>query len=364
MRTCTTVQCLIEKESQTRDWADWPPEWNSEPDDENFERESNYFLSGLGDRMGSWDDDGFCSPIRHNVGELDPAMGNRRGFINGDMPFHPYCFEIYRRVSEWRMGAVNIDGLAEWWDRSREEFATPMHAAVRRGRDEWWQHRPGDEFLAANPLQIPALTALFEAASRPQEGFNARSSHFPACPAALPRHRDLFEQLPEELRNIVLSELSSKDIANLRLASRTFYHLPITLWHDLLQKELPWIWEAWTDRPYPALTCATRSEFESVDGALHSRLEALDALGGDQQTSIEKARFAHKQGYNELLQPRPVQRLYRLQTDWYWLYCQINREWKNIKGLQNRERIWKTLEFVVRRVNDPSEDVFVMMEEH
>ena len=137
----------------------------------------------------------------------------------------------------------------------------------------------------------------------------------------------------------MLLELSSKDIANLRLASRAFYHLPITLWHDLLQKELPWILEAWTDRPYPALTCTTRSEFESVDGALHPRL-------------------------NELLQPRPMQRLHRLRTDWHWLYCQINREWKNIKGRQNRERIWKTLEFVVRRVNDPGEDVLVVMEEH
>ena len=149
MRTCTAVQCLIEKESQTRNWL---PEWTSESDDEDFERESKYFLSGLGDRTGSWDDDGFCSSTRHNVVELDPTMGNRRGFINGDMPFHPYCFEIYRRVSECRVGAVNIDDLAEWWNGCREEFATPMHAAVRRGRDEWWQHRAGDEFLAANPL--------------------------------------------------------------------------------------------------------------------------------------------------------------------------------------------------------------------
>ena len=59
MRTCTTVQCLVEKRSQMRDWL---PEWESEPNDEEFETESNHFLSGLGDRIGSWEDDGFCSP--------------------------------------------------------------------------------------------------------------------------------------------------------------------------------------------------------------------------------------------------------------------------------------------------------------
>jgi hypothetical protein len=131
-----------------------------------------------------------------------------------------------------------------------------------------------------------------------------------------------------------------------------------------MKKELPWIWEAWTDRPYPALACTTRNVFDRVDNALHSRLEALKAPKGDQQTAIGEARFEHKKRYAELLEPRLVQRLHRLETDWYWLYCQINRERKRIKGLQNRERIWKTLEFVVRRVDRPEEDVHVVMEEH
>jgi hypothetical protein len=360
MRTCTTVQCLVEKASQMRDWL---PEWASEPQDEDFERESNYFLSGLGDRIGSWEDDGFCYPRRHGVGELDPVLGDRSGFTNGDMPFHPYCLEIYRRVSECRAGTVDVDGLAGWWNRCQEGPIAPMHAAVRRGRYEWWQHRAGDEFLAANPLQIPALTALFEAASRPQGSFNARSSPFPAHLPMFSHRSDAFERLPEELRNIVLSQLSSNDIANLRLASRTFYHLPITLWHDLMKKELPWIWEAWTDRPYASLACTTRNELDANDEALNSRLEALEALDRDQQAAIEQARSQYRKRYDDLLKPRPVNRLHRLRTDWYWLYCQINWEWRRIKGLQNRERIWKTLEFVVRRVKNPEEDVHAVIEE-
>jgi hypothetical protein len=360
MRLCNTVQCLIEKESQTRDWL---PEWDSESDDEEFEGESSHFLSGLGDRIGSWEDDAHCSPERHDVGELDPAIGTS-GFASGDMAFHPYCLEIYRRVSTLRVGTIDIEGLAIWWDLGHECSAIPMHAAIRRGTEQWWQHRAGDEFLAANPLQIPALTALFDAASRPYKDFNARSSPFTAQPTKPSNNSDLFERLPEELRDIVLAYLSSKDIANLRLASRTFYYLPITLWHDLMQKELPWIWEAWTDRPYSALACTTRNELDVIDESLNSRLQVLEALDGDQQAAIEQAHHEHKERYAEMLEPQPVRHLHRLRTDWYWLYCQINRGWKDIKGLQNRERIWKTLEFVVRRVNRPDEDVRAVVDEH
>jgi molybdopterin-guanine dinucleotide biosynthesis protein A len=358
MRTCTTIQYLIEKQWQ------WPQEWRPDPDDEAFQSEGYYFFSGLGDRVGTWEDDVVCTPERHDIGTLDPAFGNRRGFTSGDMLFHPCCLEIFRRVSERRTGAIDINGLAEWWDRPQEGPIRPMHAAVQRGRGEWWQHYAGDEFLAASPLEIPTLTALSKAASRPQESFNARSSTFAACSTTLVHESDLFGRLPEELRSTVLSQLTSKDIANLRLASRTFRHLPVTLWHDLMMKKWPWIWEAWSDRPYPALACTTRNELEAINEVLSSRIHALERLQGDQQAAIVEARSEHKKSYDALLKPHPVHQLHRLRTDWYWLYCQINREWINIKGLQNRERIWKTLEFVIRRIDSPEEDVQVVVEEH
>lgn len=340
MRTRTTIQCLIDRQ--------WRPEWKAESDNEVFESEGYHFLSGIEDRVGTWEDDVVCFAKRHDIDTLDPAFGNRRGFLGGDMLFHPCCLEIYRRVSERRVGAIDIHDLAEWWNRCEEGPITPMHASVQRDRGEWWQHREGDEFLAANPLQIPALTALLQAASRPPECFNARSSPSAACSMTSPQNSDLFARLPEELRDSMLSQVTSKDLANLRLASRTFHHLPVTSWHDLMKKELPWIWEAWSDRSYPALACTTRNELEAIDEILNSSIQALDALEGDQQLAIEETRSQHKKSYDTLLKPQPVQRLDRLRTDGYWLYCRINWEWKNIKGLQNRERIWKTLGLVVR----------------
>ena len=32
----------------------------------------------------------------------------------GDMPFHPQCFELFKRVSDLRLGKVDLDGLWMW----------------------------------------------------------------------------------------------------------------------------------------------------------------------------------------------------------------------------------------------------------
>jgi hypothetical protein len=386
MRTCTAVQCLMEKRSQTRDWI---PDWAPEPDDEEFEGESNYFLSGLAHQCCSLEDDATLVPGRHGVGEMDPTVGEPGcGFRSGDMPFHPYCLETYRRVSQWRVGEADIPGLAKWWDQGRKASAIPAHPAVRRGTCQWWQHHVGDEFIVANPLQIPALDSLFEAADRSQTSFNPRASPFGAetISSSPGRSHDLFAELPEELRDMVLAPLSSVDIANLRLASRSFRHLPFTLWHDLIKKEMPWIWEAWTDRPYPFLACTTRPELEGTTAFLWDRTMAMRdhgsgkeaRSGGEEETSpgseeqaspgnekeASPETDAAQRKTGQMWQPHAVRQLPRLQTDWYFLYCQLTREWKNIKGLQNRERIWKTLEFIVRRVENPDEDLGVVVREH
>lgn len=86
----------------------------SQPDEEAFESEGYNFLSGLGDQVGTWEDDVVCNPGRHDIGTLNPAFGNRRGFTSGDLPFHPCCLEIYRSVSERCVGGIDIHGLAEW----------------------------------------------------------------------------------------------------------------------------------------------------------------------------------------------------------------------------------------------------------
>jgi hypothetical protein len=329
MKLCTTVQCIVEKDSDAHGAM---PDWFPEPDDEDFERDSKYFLSGLGDRCGSWEDDTTVEPQRHDFNDINPM--STEGFELGDLAFHPHCFEIYKRVSTLRRGDTFIVEWADWWGRDGHDIDLPVHPSVDAARDQWWNFNEGDEWLAANPLKIPALTSIFEASQRPD--FNARNSPFGVQAATHTNSSDIFGKLPAELRGLVLSSLGSKDIANLRLASRTFRHLPTTLWRDLIQKEMPWIWEAWSDRPYPFMACTTKQELRENRAAAR--------------------RNARK--------PREVTKLDPLQTDWYYLYTQIAREWISIKGLQNRERIWKSIEYVVRRVANQEEDLDFVKRDH
>lgn len=356
MRLSTTVQCIVEKKSQAHDGL---PEWSSEPDDEDFERESEYFLSGLGNKCGSWEDDTTVEPQRHGFNDLNPM--HTEGFAMGDLAFHPHCLEMYKRVSSLRLGRVDIAAFADWWDRGGEDVYLPDHPAVDAASNQYWTFNEGDEYLAANPLEIPALTSILESARRPPS-YDARSSPFDAgstTTTTTTTTTDPISNLPSELRDMVLSYLPSKDIANLRLASKTFRYLPNTLWHDLLQKEMPWIWETWTDQPYPYMSCTTKRELQERRQA---GKPAIRLARGGEATSRQKQLVA--QADAEFRRPREVRRLERLRTDWYYLYCRIRREWGNINGLQNRERIWKCVEYVVRRVADPDEDLEFVKTDH
>ena len=63
MKGCTIIQCLIRKS----------PEWKPEPDDQDFELESDYFLSGLSGQMPSRDSEGpEFTPARHGMDHAYP----------------------------------------------------------------------------------------------------------------------------------------------------------------------------------------------------------------------------------------------------------------------------------------------------
>ena len=361
MRLCNTSQYIVRKDNDDHRGLDLSPEL----DDEDFERDSNYLLSGLADRTDGVEGDCSCFPPRHGLGgdndEMSPDEG---GFDPGDLIFHPHCLEIYKRVAALRLGSAeptHVPAFADWWDSDGRANFVPSHESVTR--DQWYRHEPGCEFVVANPLQIPALAKIIEAAQRPQSDFDAsKNSPFGAketiCTSS---NHDIFWELPSELRDMVVSSLDSKDIANLRLASRAFGHLPITLWHDLLRKEVPWVWEAWSNRPYPFMSCTTRPELEARDQAMKERFQAMRRFGQEHKAKEKKLIVLEERRFRK---PRAVQQLSRLKTDWHYLYCQLARERKNIKGLQNRERIWKTIEYIVRRITDPDENPDSAMKAH
>lgn len=269
MRLCNTAQYIVKKDSHK--YHDLPV-WTPEPDDEDFERASKYCLSGLADRVDSSEGDCSVWPFRHGLNDDEyMAPNDYAGFDGGDLVFHPHCLEIYKRTSALRLGGAeltHVPAFADWWDSDGRFRSPPCHESISACGGQWFEHTWGHEFIVANPLQIPALNEIFEAARRLHDFDAKERSPFGSKQTTLMNvNSDIFGKLPNELRDMVLSSLGSKDIANLRLASRTFRHLPTTLWCELIVKEMPWIWEAWSGRPYPFISCTTRPEFEAHDKA-------------------------------------------------------------------------------------------------
>jgi len=108
-----------------------------------------------------------------------------------------------------------------------------------------------------------------------------------AIPLA-PKPPDQFTRLPNEILSLILDCLSSQDIASLRLATPACRQLNMSLFRRLLLEDMPWLWEA--------------------------------------------------------------EKLPKGKTDWHRLYKKVKFCGQNLKGLQNRRRIWKDVGEVVTRI--------------
>lgn len=165
--------------------------------------------------------------------------------------------------------------------------------AVKHGQEQYWLHEPGCEYLAANPIDIPGLPGLINSVAGGT--FNINASPFPirgpiavgAQTNVVKVSSDPFLRLPEELKLMVMEYLPSKDLANLRLASRICSEFPRIMFRRLIPEDMPWFWEV-----------------------------------------------------SELA----------VSTDWFTLYKSMKFFWCNIKGIQNRRRIWKDVEEIVKRI--------------
>ena len=120
---------------------------------------------------------------------------------------------------------------------------------------------------------------------------------------------------------MVLSHLSSKDIGNLRLASRTFQQLPNRLFFRLIRDELPWFWEIDELRAACAEYC---EPLYNMQNPLLSQLLSVHAVRG-----------------RELLDR---------DMNWLEVYKKLCLLKKSMLGVRNRARIWTVVEEVVARI--------------
>ncbi|KAF2757903.1 hypothetical protein EJ05DRAFT_476197 [Pseudovirgaria hyperparasitica] len=389
MRDCNVFQGMVRRQ----------PNWAPESDDIDYESASRYVFTGLCGHMSSTDLRFFphLRPIRYGQ---DSVFCNEYVWDPNDnyaMPFHPWCFDIYARLSRRCNGVVDVNGLMDWHyfvdgprygeptyradgnvDEDDRPYSWGHHEHVRGCGSDFWLHPKGTEYLAANPLFVPKLPALLQMATETKPDFDPRGSPF-AESKDDGLQTDDFSRLPWELKMEILSHLSSKNIANLRLASRTFRHLPNTLWKHLLMKEMPWLWEVWCDdEPYFWAAVAFGNIAQSYidnerDLARYDEQSAeIDRINRIIEEAYVRENPAFvgrwKKASAEALGERPVLsqdwrskaspvsgKLPSSKTNWYSLYTLITRHWKDLKGLRNRARIWTDIERMMGMIAESRE---------
>ncbi|KPM43224.1 hypothetical protein AK830_g3373 [Neonectria ditissima] len=321
MRGCNTLQCLVRKQS------DWQPD----ADDEEFEREGQFFLSGLSDYMPSRDmDSPTVFPARHHCADprAETYIWDLSDLDEYALPFHPTCLEVFKRASLRRSGKVDYAALQGWWqidgiEDNYDEF--PRDEAVDEAREQWWQHNFESEWLAANSCYVPGLRSVLDSVEHLDERAEFRSTGQGSVGDQPPT--DIFSRLPQELRTMVVMDLDSSSIASLRIASRSFSPLPQAVFQALTLRERPWLWEAWSSLDYSFWSSVTAKELRDAADA------GAEILKG---ASV------------------PVTLLDANTTDWYGLFKRISVGLKDgqLKGLQNRRRIWKDCQEILDRAAD------------
>ena len=268
------------------------------------------------------------------------------------MPFHPTCFEIYARASRPRNhNCVDVLGLAAWRNIESTyvfDLEFPRHPAVKRRSEQEWDHHPGDEWLAANPVVVPLLPEIL------QRSILRGDEDKPVDEAA----RDPFTRLPQELSNAVLAFLDPVEIASLRLAS-CLNHIPVSSWREPLQEEMPWLWEVW-DPTHPTSFWATTSVPTLVKEMLRredveKKLNEQRAIIEDEMPEIlEQWWEEHKVEHKPYALCPELSLATELPKPAKWnhcrLYYEIKTKWEELKGLRNRERIWTDVQEILRRI--------------
>jgi hypothetical protein len=192
---------------------------------------------------------------------------------------------------------------------------------IARCRQQFWFHLPGTEFLAANPADIPGFPFMMLEAYDPA-GENVFEPNIRK--KVRENETDIFRKLPAELRYLVLVELSSKDIACLRLASRPFRQLPKQLFQRLIRAEMPWFWEI------DELVLADNKYWKSTLGGTDPETETFDSHADPIRRSREGKAMRN--------------------VNWMLLYQQLSIFKKGILGVRNRARVWDLSEQIVKRI--------------
>lgn len=278
------------------------------------------------------------------------------------LPFHPHCFELYIQATRLYNDCVDLDTLVHIRDKAcirGEKFPVSYSDEVQAATGQYWQHRVGHEYLVANPIFVPGLRATLESAISTEESFNVHNSAFKQRPQRdSSSSKDPFLPLPLEIILDIAGSLDSNDLAYVRLASRAFTNLPISFFRQLVFDEMPWLYEAWSPEtsPYHWATAVAhdklkeKRELKKFSHELERRrniiLEFEPEIYDEFVANEPKWEWPEHPETREMLDMGPIT-LPRDRTNWYQVFCDIRLNRAGLKGLRNRERIWRNVTQVV-----------------
>lgn len=201
---------------------------------------------------------------------------------------------------------------------------------------------------------MPGLAALLRLAASGNSTFPEEDAH------TRPSPEDPFSKLPREIADAILQLVNPVDVAALRIAGMARF-LAIENWYCQLREEMPWLWEVW-DTVLPsfwatATVSALSAEKRRKEKAERQRIAARDIIQEEMPEAVDTWGMENAKGIdssyamcgNEGLKETMV--LPKDGTNWCRIYYDVKMNWETLKGLQNRERIWKDVEEIFRRID-------------
>jgi hypothetical protein len=167
------------------------------------------------------------------------------------LPVHSYCLDIFAKLSYRRFGRVNLDAIWHWREMQHEpelynvtkDDVAPCPEVARGWQgnyDDVWCHLPGDEWLAANPVEIPQSYDMIERCfSLAVHVSTTQHSHVRLL------------GLPAELIDHILSFLAESDLNSVAATCRRLRSHTQRFFKALAIEHMYWLWEVFEAKPYP-----------------------------------------------------------------------------------------------------------------
>ncbi|KAH6967897.1 hypothetical protein BKA56DRAFT_597358 [Ilyonectria sp. MPI-CAGE-AT-0026] len=353
IRGCNTVQCLVRK----------PSGWEPEDDDQEFEKSGAFFLSGLSDYMPSRDGPGLSVfPERHSCTQpkAENIFWSESRRMEYALPFHTTCLEIFKQASVHQHGKIDIKALTGWWELEANETSFqhfPRDPAVLEARNKFWTHNPGAEYLVVNPCHVPGLDTLLTSARLRRDSCQSATTTETRRSSEDTIVVDPFSVLPQEVRTMILLQLEFEDMTNVQLSSRAFRDIPDTVFHNLIIRDWPWMWEAWSKLGYSIWASKSSEELEEAVESQRRQPESnhsdIPLVPDEERSNNGDASEAQRDDENSSKKLMPTAGFLQNPhaTDWRKVRLDISRKLagNQLKGLRNRQRIWKDCQEILAR---------------